>query len=163
MSALVLDSLIHQATRASGAEITGISHKIICEFDASKQRWLDAIDVFNDCVKIPDIGMFANERAQDWKTKAWMDLNVPLHLLDAGFSCKDLSSLSGNQTKMVPYILDALRRLDLSTMELPADIKLEGTTLPTLIGVFHCIRKTQPWIIFLENVVSGKDHKTHDT
>ena len=106
--------------------------------------------------------MFANQRTRDWKTNVWRDLDVQLHLLDAGLSCKDLSSLSGNQTRMLPYIWDALKRLDVVNMELPIDMTLQGTTLPTLLGVVQCILKTRPWIVVLENVVARQQHQTRD-
>ena len=129
-----------------------VKHVMVCEVDEKKQKWIDSIAAFDNATKVPNVTLFGNARCQDWCSKTMKDLDVPSEFADAEFSCKDLSSLSERQSAMIPYIVKALMDVDRSTMRMPPDFEMEGSTLPTLLGVMRYLLINRPALVFLENV-----------
>ena len=131
-----------------------VHHTMICEYDKEKQLWLNTIPSFDAALKVPDVCLFGNDRVVSWNSTKARDLDISLDVLDAGFSCRDLSALSGRKNDMVVYIKKMLSRVDKATMTIPLekDEVLEGTTLPTLLGTLRCVLQSRPGVLWLENV-----------
>ena len=80
-----------------------------------------------------------------------------MDILDAGFSCKDLSSLNNDHVAWTGYIINMLRLVN-SEMQLPPgkEDDVEGTTLPTLLGCLRCVFACRAVLVWLENVEGVK-------
>lgn len=124
-----------------------------CELDKRKADWLKT-----------NLGLspiFANaalmgcKAAEDLVSGDMMDI-PSCDLLSAGFSCKDLSSLSANKQDRFDSIVAEIRScLTASLPEIHEKIKDKqaGTTALTLGGVLRYIDKHRPPMLILENVL----------
>ena len=159
LSALAMETMLDELNSSAllpdgpldGGRIR-VKHVMVREVDDKKQKWIDSIAAFDNATKVPDVTLFGNARCHDWCSKTMKDLDVPSEFADAGFSRKDLSSLSEKQSAMIPYIAKALTDVDRSTLRMPADFKMEGSTLPTLLSVMRYLIINRPALVFLENV-----------
>ena len=130
-----------------------LDHVLACEKDAAKQAWISELPSLQRAACISDITAFGvGARARDWRSGVVVDLDMELHLLDAGFSCKDLSNLNVDGEYLRVWVKGALGKVERDSMQLPARIEERGTTIPTLLGVLSCIIQSRPWFAFLEHV-----------
>ena len=135
-----------------------VNHVLICEYEGRKQQWLDHMPAFKGSAKMPDVTHFGRDQLRDWHGDVVeVDQELELDVLDAGFSCKDLSTLNKDSADWATYLKRMLALVDRSDMTPDtSEEELQGTTLPTLLGTFRFIMLTLPIIIMLENVVQAK-------
>ena len=78
-------------------------------------------------------------------------------ILDAGFGCKDLSTLNTDHLAWTEYVIKMLDAVNMH-MELPPEheANVDGTMLPTLFGCLRCIYVCKPLLVWLENVEGVK-------
>ena len=158
LGAFAVQAVVEMVCDSVGAAAIKVHHAFACEFDAAKRRWLDQCVEFNATMKIPDITSWGRvDFIRDWISNDWKELITTVDILDAGFSCKDLSSLNTDHVAWTGYIINMLRLVN-SEMQLPPgkEDDVEGTTLPTLLGCLRCVFACRPVLVWLENVEGVK-------
>ena len=153
VSALCTEALLTELCATTALPEIPLDHVLACEKDAAKQAWISELPSFQRAACIPDVTAFGiGARARDWRSGVVVDLDMELHLLDAGFSCKDLSNLNVDGEPLRVWVKGALGKVERDSMQLPASIEERGTTVPARLGVLRCIIQNRPWFVFLENV-----------
>ena len=122
-----------------------------CEIKEAKARWLVDGGFCHTVFKTAEA--MGQDRAPVWFLPGLHEI-PECSIMTGGFSCKDLSKLSKDESDMVLYVIDCLERFLKTGDCLDKDGKpLKGTTLPTLMGIVKYLYKHRPDLVLLENVV----------